>query len=1308
MTVDQTWNDQALKLKAAGFNDNEIENEQLSQRDKLAGAGFSEDEINAHFGTPKPDTKNMEGYVKGNLKTYGEIKKAPQSEDQAASNIPGGVPASLGIKYDKEGKEVKADSFIGAVEAGLQMSNLGLLLHGKPTTVLPEDAPTYMRIASQLSELIPDLPLMGLGGALGGIMGGAAGTAIAPGAGTVAGVTAGFGAGSFALPTALRTMMMEHYQKGDIKDFNDFWERLSAVTIASLKDGVTGAATSLIGGKVTASLAEKAIPAVQKTMGTIASEIATMVTVGKGLEGEMPKFQDFTDAALLVGGLHSIAPIKSKLMDIYSKTGLKPSQVAEHAEGDPTIKQDILASNKEVPSAYEHLVDPSLKPKEEKTDIEPTAPGTNPEFSKDQIIVKEEPVTPEPKKVEEPITPEGEKTDLQKAHEAISEKLGSKADKSNFDLAKEYLKSNFKNFYQNYVDKFDPIKKAVTELSDGKGIEAAADAYKLARIANDAPAKARYMIEYGTIDYNTLEKNGKGLKEILDPIKTMGKEELPKFQNFLVARRALELESRGINSGFDREAAKTIVESEGSRFEQAAKDITEYNNKLLKYLSDAGFLDKDTLDKLTSAHENYVPFKRLFEDESAVNKNSKKGSPIKQIKGVKSEDILTANPLESILENTVFFSKLVEKNRAISALVEQAENSKDQKVITELSQPAKPVKAKSGELLDLLKAHEIDPNSIDTVGFAKQHFDLKPNQFDVWRDGKRIIYETTPELATAIKALDGDPLPTNIAFKLAKFTASTLRLSISMTPDFIARNVFRDQLTAGVFSKSGGLTHFVDTLGSLGELMQKDKSKNYQEWLKSGGAGGTFLDLNKSYLEKDIFELSNKTGLIDRAWNLVSTPVHFLKVGAELTEQATRFAEFKKITGNDFSANKLIEGGYGAREVTVDFQRMGLKSAAFNAITAFQNVAVQGVDRTARAVKADPAGTLGRAALLITVPSVALWALNKDDPRYNDLPQWQKDLFWILPTDNWVKPDQNDDISALPDHLIRYDKNGVPEINKGHIYRFPKPQELGLIFGSAIERTLDAFHAEQADPKAAKRLVSDIAGAMIPSLIPNILTAPIETFANRSLFTGNPIVPASAEGLLPEYRFNDYTSETAKKLSHYISDVPGMKNIDAIAPAVIDNWIQSWSGNLGKVALQVADAGLRKAGVAPDDKPEKTLSDIPFVQAFIVRHPSNGTQPIQDFYDKYQEYKQSLDTVNNLKKRGDMDAAERELNKIDDLGQAQKYITAGMAMANLRRTLHRVYQNPDITPVEKRQQIDGLYYMMNETAKKTNARGETQ
>lgn len=354
---------------------------------------------------------------------------------------------------------------------------------------------------------------------------------------------------------------------------------------------------------------------------------------------------------------------------------------------------------------------------------------------------------------------------------------------------------------------------------------------------------------------------------------------------------------------------------------------------------------------------------------------------------------------------------------------------------------------------------------------------------------------------------------------------------------------------------------------------------------------------------------------------------------------------------------------------------------AYNMITAFANANIQGTDRLIRAFAEKPAATSLKIAGAVSLPSALLWWANHEDPRYAEIPQWQKDLFWIVMT-------------------------------KDHIYRVPKPFETGIMFGSGVERTLDAYYAH--NPKAFDGFFQSVWGALTPTFVPTAVQPMVEQFANRSTFTGNPLVPASVEKLLPEYQYNPYTTETTKKLATVIAAFPGMRDASLEAnnpfgpvaralttPVLIDNYVRAWTGGLGVYTQQIVDAGLRKAGVVPDPVlPAATLADIPVIRAFVARYPSASAQSIQEFYDRFAEKKRVFDTFMAKAQEGDLEAAQK-VQRFDPSAMAQ---LSGYpeALTSMQQVIQGVYKNPDIPPDEKRQIIDTMYFRMIEVAKAGN------
>lgn len=1200
-------------LRSAGFNDTEVEQWRSDTARDLQNAGFNTKEVGDYFGAKEPNMAPTNKFITENLK-QASIPVAPATSADS-SQAPG--PAH-------------ANSVLEAIESGLQISTAGLVARGKaPDIITAADAPRFYRIASSAATLAGDVPAMiagGLAGAVVGTTAGAAGGSIVPGVGTIAGGGVGgmlgAGAGTFAIPAGMRRVLMDHYEKGDIQTFGDFWDRASGALLDATKQGIVGAATTGVGSVVGKAAGAVASPLLGGSMKT-ASEIGTMVTVGNALDGKVPNADEFIDAAMMVGAMHGVASLSPKLRNIYSKTGDRPADIAQAAQDDILLKQDLLASNVPIPKSL-------------KASVEATRPPSEIELPSKESVP--DPATLYP-------TPE----------QKILSKVGDK-------IESEGKKYSFNEFYTDFVDKLDPIHDAINALkADETKLSPDQNPYQLTRMANDYRAKTKHIMENGTLDYATLAKTGKSFKEILDPFK----EDADGLRAYLVSKRALEIEGRGLKSGFDADAADKVVSQGKKKYDAAAKDLVEFQNANLKYLKDSGVLSEKSYKAMVEAGNSYIPFSRLVEPDSLTSVSGK-SNPIKRLKGSAKA---IQDPLLSIIENTETLTQIAEKNRATRSLVDLATKTEGQTLLERVT-TTKEVTVSEAEVAKFFKENNIAADPKEFSIFRKNNKELAASEFEVYRDGKREVYRTDEALAKAIKSLDGDPASTNLLFKLMNGITTVKKLGITLVPDFAFKNLFRDQLTAGTFTK-GGTVAFKDMVGAMGDIIKKND--DYYRWLKSGGANGTFLDLDRSYLESQVFKLNKETGFIDSAWNVLKKPVDYMRAAAELAEQSTRLAEFKRVTKGASSGPEIFRGGFASREVTVDFSRVGAKMAALNSITAFQNVSIQGLDRTIRAIKEDPKGVAAKAAAYITVPSVLLWYANKDDPRYQEIPRWQKDLFWIIPT-------------------------------KNTIYRIPKPQELGMLFGSVPERLLETFFTDH--PNAMEDFEKTVFELVTPSFVPDAISPAIEQHFNKSLFTGSKIIPAPLEDVLPAQQYTEYSSQTAKTLGKFVALIPPLNKPGSLAsPLVLDNYIRSWSGPTGTYIIQVADKLLTATGAVPDPiKPAATLADIPFVKAFVVRYPSASAQSIQDFYDKAHSNVVRMNTLMLMAKDSAITGDVARVNSFISENQSQlaTFKEKMDGLTKMSQYIKLVYKMKNLTPDDKRQQIDGVYYGMIEIAKQGN------
>lgn len=1218
-------------LRQGGFTDEEISAHVESRKSLLSSAGFSEDEINAHLGIKPMKMEKTSEFI---TKAFEPFQVGVTPDITAPVEITGTEKPAI--------KQETTASFLDALNKGFGASVSGMQIRG----TLPEelnglDATRANRIAYQLAQITGDVPYMIAGFA----MGATAATAVTGPGAVVAGPILGAG-GAFAVPEALRAAYIDSLQKGEITSLSDYLDRMAAMTIAGAKGFITGAVSRGAGMTVAKAL-PATVPSVIATTADLGAEIATMVTVSNALEGKMPHVQEFEDAALLVFGLRAAGSAATKLQNIYRDQGLTPMEVIRKSNEDINFKQTILSNNMgEIGSInYPEIWGVYGGPKRFETVPNPDGPFNTNIRVKDPI-----------EKFESKPDPQQELTAAQKA---IMDKIKSNDPK--FEMP------SFDSLIANYTDKMHPFKVA-KELLGGKDIEASKDPYTLARLTAGNVGRADAFLEHGSYEFGNLQKNGMGLKEVLEPIRA----DINGFTAYAVAARAIELEGRGITSGFDANAARTVVDQTKGKYAETFKNLQDFQNNATKYLKDAGLISAENYDLMLQANQNYVPLYRAFEDAgtAANTRGLNVRNPIKKIKG---SELDIVNPIESIVKNTYLFIDIAEKNRVRQSLVNLLENAPEgQTVLERVTTPVRPIEITKSEIGKIFEAHGIEGVSPETASiFRPNNFTAAKDEIAVYRDGKREVYKVSQELADAANGLDASS--TSILMKILTAPASLLRAGVTLSPDFMARNLTRDQFVA--FIQGNGYVPIYHSLVGLKDIVTK--SDDYYTWLKSGGANSAMISLDRNYIQTNILKLSKETGLMDATWNVVKSPIEMLRVTSELIENSTRIGTFKSERGDNVSLDSIFASGFSSRNVTIDFAKIGWKFVAANKISSFLNARVQGPVRMYEALRDNPLETVTKSMISITVPSILLWLNNKDDPRYQELPDWQKDLFWIIPT-------------------------------KDTLYRIPKPFEYGLMFGTLPERVLNAYFKDKPKEEMAA-FAKTFAQMFVFDAIPTAGIPMLEQWANKSFFTGRPIVPHDVEKQLPEYQYSPNSNMLIRQIGSGVAMIANatgsewLKNSKVGSPAIIENYIRAWTGNLGTNVLNLAERGLIAANILPDPvRPEDTLADVPFVKAFVVRYPGPDAKSITDFYDRYKKHEVLMTTIKAQAKAGNIDAVEREMN----LNFNQKYLIGvdgiQKTLGEHSQTVRMIYKNPQIPANEKRQMIDQLYYGMINAAKLGN------
>jgi len=827
----------------------------------------------------------------------------------------------------------------------------------------------------------------------------------------------------------------------------------------------------------------------------------------------------------------------------------------------------------------------------------------------------------------------------------------------------------FDRIYTAVVDELRPLENAVKSITQGHSIDDMVNPYLAAWAARGWRGKAEAAIHYGQFD-NNLKKAGPSLNEILKKVD----KQLDEFRAFITAKRTLELNERNISSGITAEDANDVINGFDAKttklFEDTFKELIEFQDYIMNQAVESGLVSKEALKTMRELNRNYVPFYRLF-DESMQQQGfagktfANLASPIKSIKGSQRTII---DPIESIIKNTYTLINLSERQhvgRLLANLAARFEGSG--KVLEKIATPMMPVNFPLKQLEKLLNAEGVDTDSIDLEHIATI---FKPNYFAprgkeniliIFNNGKPEFYQVAPELYRAMLFLDKES--SNILDKLLTYPTSLLRAGATLTPEFIARNPVRDQFSAFVNSKYGFVPG-VDLIRGLAHVIKKDEL--YWRWYQSGGAHGAFVSVDRDYLQKDMRKLLRRE-FKEKLADTLTHPMEVLRMLSEYTEEATRVMEFGKGLKKE-GADRAKIAAIASRDITLDFSRAGHTGKAMNRWIAFLNAGIQGVDKMVRQFDPrDPQkavmSTL-KSVIAITLPTIILFALNKDNEYYQEIPRWEKDVFWLIPYNGG--------------------KNFI---------RIPKPFELGIIFGTIPERFMEYIYSQDSSAfdeigETVKKYVfldlvpdKDYMFAP-PGLMPTALLPIMECWANKSSFTGYQIIPSREEGLEPGLQYGPTTSETAK----IIGDAAG------ISPRKIEQMIYGYTAGMGRNVVTGTDWLLEKIGVRQrTPKPEGGLADIPLIKGFISTNPRSGQSiTIERFYKDYNDaevlYK-SLDTrisngenitADSLSKREiALLLSRKTLRKIagelSDVRKVQRQVLGdkGITKENKQELLHR-------------------------------------
>ena len=706
-----------------------------------------------------------------------------------------------------------------------------------------------------------------------------------------------------------------------------------------------------------------------------------------------------------------------------------------------------------------------------------------------------------------------------------------------------------------------------------------------------------------------------------------------------------EAEIKAIQDGLDdyktfadKDDLKALVDNAPAEFKEVLKDLSDFTENYMTLAVHFGFVTAEEAATLRKQYPHYVPMHRDFSlDRLVVNPGGGKGT------GSGFVDVMS--PIMALKEKgstRTVIDPISELYKATQNLISAGERNKVGQLCAKLAK--------------LDKAGQILVETMDNPSGAK-------GTFAVWIDGKQKFFQAqVPGLYEAITGSSNAAASyaTNAISSILRKGATALRIGATSTPMFMIWNGFRDTFTASFYSKTG----LAPIKGTLDGYFLRSDQQLMADFMAQGVPFSTFIGSNKDILKMFLNETRTKTGK-DKAIGWAKKPFEFFEHINEATEQAPRLAEFKRTydqlmkTGNYSEGEALFIAGMNARELTVNFSKMGTSMKTLNQYAAFLNAAVQGNVKILEALGSDaartveiikgikegrihpkteaqktwnawrngdinfiqavqkaPMGTTLWGLTEITLPCIALWAINHNK-------DWYKNLSY--------------------DEKM---KNVFIEITDGVIIRLPKPEMLGYMLGSIPERMLDAAYDQDPEALLASSAGKFLLEAYVPEITPTALLPLYEWRGNINFFRDRPIEDAKAQQYLVEDRYDIYTSEMAK----YAGKTLGL------SPMKIDNAFRDVTGSLGSFFLGVTDMALKDKKL-----PSKDWRDV--FRLTYNPTPNSRSRTSEVFYNHLEKLSQKFKSDNlrgKTKKPRELKIYEQARKELVPFYKEQKLITNGL------------------------------------------------
>ncbi|QZI87778.1 N-6 adenine-specific DNA methylase [Vibrio phage 44E38.1] len=842
---------------------------------------------------------------------------------------------------------------------------------------------------------------------------------------------------------------------------------------------------------------------------------------------------------------------------------------------------------------------------------------------------------------------------------------------------------------QQVIDRFHAARKVEQELTRKIGT-VEESAWKQFRIANGgAEGISDYILNYGTVQFDEkgdLKRSGKSLHEVMEPVKTIklkpeheGDQKIDLLMRYFAGRRALELHRQKRENLIPKETAKEWARlgKDYPVFESIQKEYQEFNDRMMDFYEEAGMVTPEGRKTMQSMNKDYVPFNRI-RDQLAGGKGAASAGFQKLKGGTANLNDILVNIQDGITANV----RSALNNRAKQRLYQYISGHKDGAIFaTKIAPDSKPVQVYADEMQAKI-SKVLETNGIEIEGdldlaskelltFWQHGVAPKVNESgnivdSVIINGKPKYYEVQdPLLQEMLMSMNPESYSSfmNVMFGVKNFFTRTITLGI----EFTGANLVRDTVGATFLSKNN-FKPFISSFQGMYSFLAKDKY--YQDFIRSGGGHSSRLEGTTRDSQARRRVKLDEFGVMTGPERLLSSIDNL----ASAFEYGTRIGEYRLAKKNMKSD---MDAGFDAREISTDFSVLGANRflTGYIRTVPFLNAMVQSQDRVFREAAVskrydgNPTGMAMKAFLGITVPTLILYLVNKDDEDYKAIPDYEKRTNWHI------------------------------KIGDGQFVKIPRPYDVGFVYA-----TMPELFAKYVEDDKGKEFADGMLWTMTQMYgidgTPAMMTGWWDLVRNEK-WTGAPVVPQSLSDVEAPEQYTSNTSETFVRMGEALG----------VSPIKAEHMFKAYTGYLGGYLMAGTDHILwdeSKFG----EKPDRKLSENVFLRRFLTPDVRPATANMEKFFNLKEQsdkivstFKQTVDVRRQIKGQGG--TGKFKDDKFYGLSGKEKEVLFGLndSMNQLIKLMYgkegiktaelKIKYDKKLSGKEKREQMDKLWLARN-------------